>query len=200
MMVLLLAALALAPSDSVLQGIQRQIDRSESRLKAEVYSFVATTLSRELDPQGRAKSIDTTITWKLRRGYETLTDSVIYTTTKVSGQSKKMSREMPKLGDTNYVYEMLDSQVISFRPKRLGRGDLSYRLGFDPGTWLPRWVEIEMPKPKLPLKEFRMRIEWIIWEDMLVPEKMWLLASWKMLVVSGRMEVETRYSDYRLRR
>jgi len=200
MMILLLTALALAPSDSLLAGIQKKIDDSEARLKAEVYSFVATTWSKELDSQGLVKKVDTTVTWELRRGYETLADSIIYGNAKRPDRRKKMSRETPRLGDTNYVYEMPDSQVIYFRPKKLNKGDLSYRLGFDSKTLFPRWLEIEMPRPKLPVQEFRMRIEWTLWEDMLVPKKTRIQVSWKMLVMTGGMEVEKIFSDYRRQR
>jgi hypothetical protein len=57
-----------------------------------------------------------------------------------------------------------------------------------------------MPRPKAPVKEFSMKIGWKQWEEMMVPERIWMKAAWSLLVMSGRMEMEIRFSDYRLQR
>ena len=205
MTILLLSAmLASLPQDSLLSGLQRSLDAQRDRLGREIYSFVSTAVVRELEKDGGIKRTDTVITWQLQRGDSVLQDSTIYTTRKPDKGRKRESRResasLPKLGDTSYVYRRLEGGALSFQPKRPKKGDLAGTIGYDPETLKPTWAEVRMPKPKTPVKEFSMRIEWKMWEEMMVPERISMRAAWSLLVMSGRMDMEIGFSDYRLHR
>ncbi len=196
---------ALPPEqDSLLAGLQRSLEARQERLKREYYSFTSAAVIREMEKDGRVKRTDTTITWQMMRGDSLLRDSLIYTTRKPEKGKKRESRResasLPDLGDTNYVYEKRAGSSFGFRPKRPGKGDLAGSFGYDPETMTLTWAELAMPKPKAPVKEFSMRIDWMKWEGMMVPETIWMRAAWRMLLMSGRMEMEIRFSDYRLHR
>lgn len=196
---------ALPPEqDSLLAGLQRSLEAGQERLKREYYSFVSTAVIRELDKDGSIKRTDTVATWQLQRGDSLLRDSTIYTTRKPEKQGKRQSRResasLPKLGDTSYVYEKRVGDAFDFRPKRPKKGDLAGSFGYDPESLRLTWAELAMPRPKAPVKEFSMRIEWLEWEGMMVPKRMRMRAVWSLLLVSGRMEMEVVFSDYRLHR
>lgn len=196
---------ALLPDqDSLLAGLQRSLEARQERLKREYYSFVTTAVIRELDKDGSIKRTDTVATWQLQRGDSLLRDSTIYTTRKPEKGKKREGRResasLPKLGDTSYVYEKRGGDSFDFRPRRPRKGDLAGSFGYDPESLTLTWAELRMPRPKAPVKEFAMRIDWMAWEGMMVPERMWMRAAWSLLVMSGRMEMEIGFSDYRLHR
>lgn len=196
---------ALPPDqDSLLAGLQRGLDARQERLGREYYSFVSTAVIRELDKEGGVKRTDTVATWQLMKGDSVLQDSIISTTRQQEkGRRRESRRErasLPKLGDTSYVYEKRAGDAFDFRPKRPRKGDLAGSFGYDPGSKTLTWAELAMPRPKSPVKEFSMRIDWREWEGMMVPERMRMRAAWSLLVISGRMEMEVVFSDYRLHR
>lgn len=201
---LLAALLAAPPQDSLLAGLERSLEAQEGRLKREYYSFTSATVIRELEKDGGLKRADTVIAWQMMRGDSLLRDSLIYTTRKPEkgrkSESRRESASLPDLGDTSYVFEKREGHAFVFRPKRPGKGDLSGSFGYDPESLTLTWAELTMPRPKAPVKDFRMKIDWGLWEGMMVPERIWMRAAWKMLLMSGRMELDIRFSDYRLHR
>jgi hypothetical protein len=190
--------------DSLLAGLQQNLEAQRGRLGREIYSFVSTAVVRELDGKGEIKRTDTVVTWQLQRGDSLLRDSTIYTTRKPEkgkkGGSRRESASLPTLGDTSYVFQVQPDRTIEFKPKRPKKGDLAGSLGYDPETLVLTWAEISAPKPKAPVKNFSMKIGWTQWEGMMVPERIWMRAAWKLLLMSGRMEMEIGFSDYRLHR
>lgn len=190
--------------DSLLAGLQRSLDARQDRLKREYYSFVSTAIIRELEKDGSIKRTDTVVTWQLQRGDSLLQDSTIYTTRKLEKGKKREGRResasLPKLGDTSYVYEKRAGDAFDFRPRRPKKGDLAGSFGYDPENLTLTWAELAMARPKAPVKDFSMRIDWRDWEGMMVPHKMRMRVVWSLLLMSGRMDMEVVFSDYRLHR
>ncbi len=205
-MLIALTALLMAavPQDSLLAGLQRGLEAQEARLKREVYSFTSTAVIRELEGDGTVKRADTVVTWQLQRGDSLIRDSTVYTTRKPEkgkkGESRRESATLPRMGDTSYVFTKREVDAFDFRPKRPRKGDLAGSFGYDPETMTLTWAELTVPRPKSPVKEFSMKIGWRQWEGMMVPERIWMKAAWKLLLLSGRMEMEIKFSDYRLQR
>ncbi len=196
-------AAALPEQDSLLVELQRNWEGQQTRLKKEIYSYRSAAVIRQLEKDGSVQRADTVITWRLQRGDSLLQDSTIYTTRRSEKEGKSVGRQrgtLPRLGDTSYVFESLPGHAIEFRPRRPGKGDLAGRVGYDPVSKALTWAEFRMPRPKAPVKEFSMRIDWREWEGMMVPDKMRMRIAWSMLVISGRMEMEIEFSDYRLHR
>jgi hypothetical protein len=194
--------LASLPQDSLLVGIQQRLDARRQARAGAVYSCVATAVIRELDGQGRTKKADTVVSWQKFKGDSLLKDSTISTTyekgSRKGGGKHEERVGLPELTDTSYVFQVLPDDRVSFKTKRQRKGDLSGQLAYDPATLDLRRAELTMPRPKIPVKSFAMDIDWEPYGGMLLPARIRMRASWKLLVISGRMEMEILFSDYTL--
>jgi hypothetical protein len=174
------------------------------------YKVKEEVVFSELNDQGIIKNSDTVISLVTMDGKKELSRQVIYTTRKNKSEGKKdqtQSKEFKfSFNDPNYNFSLTGTNdslyIIAVSPKEsLKKGDFQGKFEIDRKGFFTRAIDVEVPKPEGPLKEFStlMNFEpleggFVVIKDV----KMKGLVKAFLGIFKMRFSGEMRYSDYEL--
>jgi hypothetical protein len=174
------------------------------------YKVKEEVVFSELNDQGIIKNSDTVISLVTMDGKKELSRQVIYTTRKNKSEGKKdqtQSKEFNfSFNDPNYNFSLTETNdslyIIAVSPKESPKkGDFQGKFEIDRKGFFTRAIDVEVPKPEGPLKEFSTLMSFEPLEGGFVvikDVKMKGLVKAFLGIFKMRFSGEMRYSDYEL--
>jgi hypothetical protein len=169
--------------EEILDKTQKAVQIERNKIDTYIYEYTEKTVFTKLDKKGQAEEADTTISRIRMKGYDRLSEEIIYSRSKAKKEKsddKKDNEESQEFtvgidvelsaDNPDYIFEMTDETdreyVISITPrkKKPDRGQVKGKYFIDKESFLIKTMNLEVPRPKK-TKELKMHFAFTKLDD-----------------------------------